>query len=173
MKKVLLLIFLISVSVLCVIAQTKSNKPAPKVPSVSDGIKSKTTYQFKYSSGERKKDSSLVYVKRVDEKGRMTEDSGQSGKITYEYNDKGKLILETSFDASGNIHYRDEYSYDGNGCLIQKKEYEGNKILFSIKSAYNIQKLETERIVSDSAGRMQMKYSFAYDDHGNKAEEIQ
>ena len=142
-------------------------------------LKSQNAYEFKFSLGEKKQDSSLLYIKKYNEKGSLIEDSSPGGKIVYKYNEKGKLILETSYNADNTVHYMDVYSYDSLENMKEKTEFENSpkdssgsgKIVFKTASKYNPKSLEIEKTFFDSDGKIQSRQIFAYDAKGNKTEE--
>ncbi|MBI3503048.1 MAG: hypothetical protein HY063_14775 [Bacteroidetes bacterium] len=161
-------------------SQTKTKSASKKTPAKNKlpeknqwFIQSKNAYEFKYSLGEKKRDSSLLYTKKYNEKGNLIEDSSPYGKISYVY-EKGKLSLETSYHADNSFHSKDIYLYDSPGNLQEKTEYDASeKIIFKAASKFNAKNQEIEKIISDSTGKMQARQTFSYDEKGDKTEEAE
>jgi hypothetical protein len=136
-------------------------------------VKSQSAFEYTFQMGQRRPDSSCLYIKKFNPKGILVENSSPAERIIYTYNDKGKLAEESFYDSSGkNIRYKDHYQYNDNGAQSMKTEYgQRQQKIFSVASTYNSQRQETERAVLDSSGKLQSKLLFSYDSKKNISNE--
>jgi YD repeat-containing protein len=128
-------------------------------------IKVQKVLKYKYEWGEPVLQGDLIFSKSYDENGNLIESKSPNARITYKYNDKGKMTQETYFNPDGSIESRFNYNYDGLGNLTEESEANVSGSFF-IRTQYQYENgRRTKTILYNEDGSV--KTSFKYDEKGN------
>lgn len=90
-------------------------------------------------------------------------------RVTYRYNEEGKLLEEAAFNAEDKLEYRLENRYDDAGNILETNEYDSDgEVFYSYSYAYDDAGNITERRSESVNGPQTLtRYEYAYDDEGN------
>jgi YD repeat-containing protein len=96
-----------------------------------------------------------------------------SAKSSCKYDNAGKLLGTTCFDAHGNTSGRTVYSYDSRGNRIEEGQYnDKEKLLIKTFWSYDNEGNIIEEDKYNAAGALQQKTAFLYDGEGKRANKI-
>ena len=89
----------------------------------------------------------------------------------YKFNDKGMIVEECEYDENGVLDYKYIYTYDGNGNLMDKSEYDDGMLDYKCIYTYDGNGNLIEESGYDEDGALYSKYIYTYDDMGCLIEE--
>lgn len=97
----------------------------------------------------------------------LTVDGKLVDKISYEYDEKGRISATVGYDESETALWKVVNTYDKNGLKTEESEYSGDDVLFS-KSIFKYSgKNCTEEAYYSGNGALIWKNTFAYDEKDN------
>jgi hypothetical protein len=170
MKKILLL-------ALCLITISCNTAKDPNKDFNGDV---KVQKEFHYDASEKFGEPSigkLIYLSvwEYDYIGRLVkyesynDDSGELKSASkFEYNDKGKIVKESSYDKDGKLNNISKFEYNDKGQVAKRSSYDiDGKLKSVIKSEYNDKGKVIKQSSYDSDGEPTIVVTYKYNDNGN------
>jgi len=143
--------------------------------------------EYTYSEAGKLLDHELYYAiddvaeRRIfkrDEKGRLLEEvkvygEDEGEKLLYSYDEKDRVIAFQRFDEEGELDYREEFVYDEQGDLLQRRKYAAAGHLLEELSAQRGELLVVEEKSYDSNGNLESTSITKFDASGREVSNVQ
>jgi hypothetical protein len=96
--------------------------------------------------------------------------------IRYDYDYRGNVIVETTFDKNGNQtgNTRFKYEYDSQGFVVSRLVVNGPLDLFETRDTlvYNMDSRTIDRFTYNSLGALEVIYTYHYNNNGSIVKEV-
>ena len=142
----------------------------------STGINMKFTYDAAGRLKEVLSEGSKITF-AYDEQGRVFEEvrsqldgpHQHTSKIAYRYDSKGHIIEEKNYSSDSGLFDKTTYKYDNDGNMIEKVSYLGDNVIHNKWTyKYDNKKNKAEEISYRPDGSVSQKHQMSYDDRNNR-----